>query len=90
VDSQGRRHSASLHPSSQAAQPTESGSQSGEHVVCMASASSLSAWMWPAGFAFVSSLSTQRRRVLGSTLTGVDHMVWGLNLLNAATHTMLT
>lgn len=28
VDSQGRRHSASLHPSSQAAQPTESGSQS--------------------------------------------------------------
>jgi hypothetical protein len=29
VDSQGRRHSASLHPSSQAAQPTESGSQSG-------------------------------------------------------------
>lgn len=30
VDSQGRRHSASLHPSSQAAQPTESGSQSGK------------------------------------------------------------
>lgn len=30
MDSQGRRHSASLHPSSQAAQPTESGSQSSE------------------------------------------------------------
>eukprot|EP00882_Tetradesmus_deserticola_P014386 GHRQ01015298.1.p1 GENE.GHRQ01015298.1~~GHRQ01015298.1.p1 ORF type:complete len:249 (+),score=98.63 GHRQ01015298.1:310-1056(+) len=29
VDSQGRKHSASLHYSSQAAQPTESGSQSG-------------------------------------------------------------
>eukprot|EP00878_Enallax_costatus_P009036 GHUV01009448.1.p1 GENE.GHUV01009448.1~~GHUV01009448.1.p1 ORF type:complete len:309 (+),score=83.54 GHUV01009448.1:300-1226(+) len=28
ADSQGRRHTASLHPSSQAAQPTESGSQS--------------------------------------------------------------
>jgi hypothetical protein len=30
VDSQGRRHSASLHPSSQAAQPTDDGSQSGK------------------------------------------------------------
>lgn len=35
VDSQGRRHSASLHPSSQAAQPTESYSQSGRYRACL-------------------------------------------------------
>lgn len=52
VDSQGRRHSASLHPSSQAAQPTDDGSQSGKQQTGTTAGSPLVARAWVEWFAW--------------------------------------